>query len=86
MLSYLRITIISTTSNTTATTATATATATTAVSCRGITERIPMVVLNGDPERRYIGNLNFSFAYVEGESLLMVRIIIIMQYIIMYTQ
>lgn len=31
-----------------------------------------MVVLNGDPERRYIGNLNFSFSYVEGESLLMV--------------
>jgi hypothetical protein len=40
---------------------------------RGIVERIPSVVLNGDPERRYIGNLNFSFAYVEGESLLMVR-------------
>lgn len=40
--------------------------------CRGITERIPHVVLNGDPERRYVGNLNFSFAYVEGESLLMV--------------
>jgi hypothetical protein len=35
-------------------------------------ERIPSVVLNGDPDRRYIGNLNFSFAYVEGESLLMV--------------
>jgi cysteine desulfurase len=39
---------------------------------RGIVERIPSVVLNGDPDRRYIGNLNFSFAYVEGESLLMV--------------
>jgi len=38
---------------------------------KGITERIPSVVLNGDPDRRYIGNLNFSFAYVEGESLLM---------------
>jgi cysteine sulfinate desulfinase/cysteine desulfurase-like protein len=32
------------------------------------------VVLNGDPEHRYVGNLNFSFAYVEGESLLMVRL------------
>lgn len=39
---------------------------------RGIVDRIPSVVLNGDPDRRYIGNLNFSFAYVEGESLLMV--------------
>ena len=29
------------------------------------------VTLNGDPDRRYAGNLNFSFAYVEGESLLM---------------
>ena len=40
---------------------------------RGILERIPNVVLNGDPDSRYPGNLNFSFAYVEGESLLMVR-------------
>jgi len=37
----------------------------------GITSRIEAVVLNGDKERRYPGNLNFSFAYVEGESLLM---------------
>lgn len=29
------------------------------------------VVLNGDPEARYWGNVNLSFAYVEGESLLM---------------
>jgi cysteine desulfurase len=36
--------------------------------------RIPSVVLNGDEAQRYIGNLNFSFAYVEGESLLMVRL------------
>ena len=35
--------------------------------------RIPMVVLNGDPDSRYCGNLNMSFAHVEGESLLMVR-------------
>merc|ERR1712146_88252 len=27
--------------------------------------------INGDKEQRYNGNLNFSFAYVEGESLLM---------------
>ena len=29
------------------------------------------VVLNGDPQARYWGNVNLSFAYVEGESLLM---------------
>ena len=38
---------------------------------RGIEERIPQVVLNGDLDKRYPGNLNFSFSYVEGESLLM---------------
>lgn len=27
--------------------------------------------MNGSTERRYAGNLNLSFAYVEGESLLM---------------
>ena len=36
-----------------------------------IETRIPDVVLNGDEQQRYIGNLNLSFAYVEGESLLM---------------
>jgi cysteine desulfurase len=29
------------------------------------------VVLNGDASARYWGNINLSFAYVEGESLLM---------------
>jgi cysteine desulfurase len=38
--------------------------------------RIPAVVLNGDAEQRYVGNLNFSFAYVEGESLLMVSLLV----------
>jgi cysteine desulfurase len=37
----------------------------------GIEQRIELAVLNGDPSHRYAGNLNFSFAYVEGESLLM---------------
>eukprot|EP01094_Clydonella_sp_ATCC50884_P010870 TRINITY_DN2068_c0_g1_i1.p1 TRINITY_DN2068_c0_g1~~TRINITY_DN2068_c0_g1_i1.p1 ORF type:complete len:426 (-),score=181.93 TRINITY_DN2068_c0_g1_i1:6-1283(-) len=37
----------------------------------GIVEAIPHVQLNGDPVHRYHGNLNVSFAYVEGESLLM---------------
>lgn len=37
----------------------------------GLKARIPEVVLNGDPEHRYDGCLNYSFAYVEGESLLM---------------
>lgn len=37
----------------------------------GIAARLPGVVLNGDAERRWWGNVNLSFAYVEGESLLM---------------
>ena len=41
----------------------------------GITGQMQGVVLNGpadlDGKQRYIGNLNLSFAYVEGESLLM---------------
>jgi cysteine desulfurase len=37
----------------------------------GIETRIPHVVRNGDPEHNYAGCLNYSFAYVEGESLLM---------------
>lgn len=36
-----------------------------------ITSEIPDVVLNGHPDKRYSGCLNYSFAYVEGESLLM---------------
>jgi cysteine desulfurase len=38
---------------------------------KGIEERIPEVVRNGDSEHNYPGCLNYSFAYVEGESLLM---------------
>lgn len=38
---------------------------------RGVVERVPEVVLNGSKEHRFPGNLNMSFAYVEGESLLM---------------
>ena len=37
----------------------------------GVMSRVPEVVLNGDLNQRYAGNLNMSFAYVEGESLLM---------------
>lgn len=37
----------------------------------GITSRLPVVVLNGHAEQRYCGNVNLSFAGVEGESLLM---------------
>ncbi|XP_038136785.1 cysteine desulfurase, mitochondrial [Cyprinodon tularosa] len=36
-----------------------------------IMSEIPDVFLNGDPEQRYPGCINLSFAYVEGESLLM---------------
>ncbi|XP_006842185.2 cysteine desulfurase, mitochondrial isoform X1 [Amborella trichopoda] len=37
----------------------------------GIRSRLDGVVINGSEEHRYWGNLNLSFAYVEGESLLM---------------
>jgi cysteine desulfurase len=37
----------------------------------GIFERLDEVFLNGHPSERLPGNLNLSFAYVEGESLLM---------------
>ncbi|XP_076860539.1 cysteine desulfurase [Brachyhypopomus gauderio] len=36
-----------------------------------IMSEIPYVILNGDAEQRYPGCINLSFAYVEGESLLM---------------
>lgn len=36
-----------------------------------IMEGLPHVIRNGDPEQTYPGCLNLSFAYVEGESLLM---------------
>ena len=38
---------------------------------QGITREIEQVHLNGHPTRRHPGNLNLSFAYVEGESMLM---------------
>ena len=38
---------------------------------QGVTAKLPEVFLNGDPDSRLPGNLNLSFAYVEGESLLM---------------
>eukprot|EP00933_Yihiella_yeosuensis_P069082 TRINITY_DN7523_c0_g2_i3.p1 TRINITY_DN7523_c0_g2~~TRINITY_DN7523_c0_g2_i3.p1 ORF type:complete len:451 (+),score=96.05 TRINITY_DN7523_c0_g2_i3:98-1450(+) len=34
-------------------------------------EQLPMTILNGSELQRYIGNVNMSFACVEGESLLM---------------
>lgn len=37
----------------------------------GLTSRCDGLILNGDPEARYHGNLNISFPYVEGESLLL---------------
>ncbi|XP_041375593.1 cysteine desulfurase, mitochondrial-like [Gigantopelta aegis] len=36
-----------------------------------ITAACPQVIQNGDPENTYAGCVNLSFAYVEGESLLM---------------
>lgn len=38
---------------------------------KSLTSRLKDVYLNGHPEHRLHGNLNLSFAYVEGESLLM---------------
>merc|ERR1711990_1055284 len=37
----------------------------------GIESRVEHTQLNGDRDARYPGNVNMSFAYVEGESLLM---------------
>ncbi|GBO45156.1 Cysteine desulfurase, mitochondrial, partial [Araneus ventricosus] len=37
----------------------------------GIMSQIPEVIRNGDPEMSYTGCVNLSFAYIEGESLLM---------------
>jgi cysteine desulfurase len=34
-------------------------------------EKIPYVKLNGHPTDRLPGNVNFSFSYIEGESLLL---------------
>ena len=36
-----------------------------------ITQAIPDVYLNGDKDQRYPGNINLSFAYVEGESMIL---------------
>jgi cysteine desulfurase len=37
----------------------------------GLQKKLPEVYLNGDPEHRLPGNLNVSFAFVEGEGLMM---------------
>lgn len=37
----------------------------------GIFNEIPYVRLNGHPEKRLPGNINFSFEYIEGESILL---------------
>ena len=38
---------------------------------KGLQDNIPQIVINGDLESRYPGSINISFAYVEGESLIM---------------
>ena len=38
---------------------------------QGITTRIKHIKLNGHPQQRLPNNLNYSFAYVEGESLML---------------
>jgi len=37
----------------------------------GVNSQLADVILNGDKEQRYPGNLNLSFSYVEGESMIM---------------
>lgn len=37
----------------------------------GITDGLTHVIRNGDPDHSYPGCVNLSFAFVEGESLLM---------------
>jgi cysteine desulfurase len=37
----------------------------------GIQKNLTHTILNGDPLARYMGNINISFACVEGESLIM---------------
>ena len=38
---------------------------------KGLQSKLPEIYVNGDLEQRIPGNLNISFAYVEGESLMM---------------
>eukprot|EP00736_Rhodelphis_marinus_P013605 Rmarinus@m.9486 len=37
----------------------------------GLEKNIPEIYLNGDADQRYAGNVNYSFRFIEGESLLM---------------
>jgi cysteine desulfurase len=38
---------------------------------KAMQEEVTHIVLNGDEKHRYLGNLNISFACVEGESMIM---------------
>jgi len=38
---------------------------------KAVMDEIPDVYLNGDRHQRYAGNMNLSFAYIEGESMIM---------------
>jgi cysteine desulfurase len=38
---------------------------------KAVMDEIPDVYMNGDKEQRYAGNMNLSFAYIEGESMIM---------------
>lgn len=38
---------------------------------KGIQENIPYAKLNGHREKRLPGNINFSFSFIEGESMLL---------------
>ena len=38
---------------------------------KGLSAKLDYIYMNGDPEKRLPGNLNVSFAFVEGEALMM---------------
>lgn len=38
---------------------------------RGIEERIPYIIYNGDTQKRLPGNINFCFRFIEGESIIL---------------
>jgi cysteine desulfurase len=38
---------------------------------KAVMDEVPDVFLNGDRDKRYPGNINLSFAYIEGESMIM---------------
>ncbi|MDD4501659.1 MAG: cysteine desulfurase NifS [Clostridia bacterium] len=38
---------------------------------RGIEQKIPYIIYNGDPSQRLVNNINFCFRFIEGEALIL---------------